>query len=104
MNLISEVARLKELEAEALLADRKNTTVRQLVVCAEETTAEIKRLREELARWQEIARDERAQIIQYHRGILHPLDRPTNFWGKMSKDEKQTCYDIAAKELDLQLA
>ena len=57
----------------------------------------------ELSKWQQIAIDERAQIIQYHRGILHPLDRPSNFWESMPKDEYAECRDLAAKELGLQL-
>lgn len=56
-----------------------------------------------LTKWQQIAIDERAQIIQYHRGILHPLDRPSNFWESMPKDEYAECRDLAAKELDLQV-
>lgn len=57
-----------------------------------------------LTKWQQIAIDERAQIIQYHRGILHPLDRPSNFWESMPKDEYAECSDLAAKELGLQAA
>jgi hypothetical protein len=57
----------------------------------------------ELSKWQQIAIDERAQIIQYHRGILHPLDRPSNFWESMPKDEYAECRDLAAKEIGLQV-